>query len=93
MENKLTRRSIHPLSSTVTKKLPPDTVKPSFGKTKEYIFYTFSAALYIFIYFYDAHMQNNCPDPSRYYSGHDTFGGRGKYLTYINLVRSNIVAT
>ena len=43
---------------------------------------------YIAIIIYDAYMQKNCPNPQKYFPGLSTYGGRGKYMTYITMVRS-----
>lgn len=43
---------------------------------------------YIAIIKYDAYMEKNCHNPQRYFPGLNTYGGRGKFMTYITMVRS-----
>lgn len=49
-----------------------------------FIFFLCYAAIII----YDKHVMRNCPNLNKYFPGLYTYGGRGKFLTYITMVRS-----
>ena len=50
-------------------------------------FYHFAIlCFYIYVHVYDATLMKKCPQPEKFFTGSNAFGGRWKYLTYINLV-------
>ena len=42
----------------------------------------------IAVHIYDRTLMKRCPDPDKYFVGWNTYGGRFKFLTYINMVSS-----
>ena len=41
---------------------------------------------YVYVHVYDATLMKKCPQPDRFFVGSNSYGGRWKYLTFINLV-------
>lgn len=50
------------------------------------IYHFLCTLLFIGVFWYDNKIEKECPHPSRFFAGSDSFGGRMKYLTQINLV-------
>ena len=45
---------------------------------------------FIAVHIYDRTLLKRCPDPDKYFVGWNTYGGRFKFLTYLNMVSCSL---